>query len=178
MVNGKGRPSSVTALYQLDRLAQVKTIVDPTKTDTIAEFYLLENLAIGLVRDDIRELSGYRGALARSWKQTDTVTWVFKLREDLRWSDGSPIGLEYIRDYYQNLSRKETRHLVGMRRLKEALLNKSTGELTFHFDGKTNDSIIHELSLADATLLHPTNLEGDWGGDFGTLLYHPLRYWQ
>ncbi len=63
--------------------------LDPSLAETKQSNYILCDLFEGLTRN------GADGAIlpgvAESWKQTDAHTWVFKLRKDAKWSDGSPV---------------------------------------------------------------------------------------
>jgi oligopeptide transport system substrate-binding protein len=63
--------------------------LDPTLAQTVPANAIVSDLFEGLSTTDNegRLLPG----LAQSWEQTDTLTWVFTLRPDLKWSDGSPL---------------------------------------------------------------------------------------
>ncbi|MGQ0709136.1 MAG: peptide ABC transporter substrate-binding protein [Rhodoferax sp.] len=56
--------------------------------------------ANNIIRDLFEGLTATDGAgavvpgVAQSWKQTDTTTWVFKLRSNAKWSNGDPVTSE------------------------------------------------------------------------------------
>ena len=154
------RPKILRVGYPLSFVERGGKLLDPTNTDTIYEFYLLENLSIGLVRDSSQSPSGYEPGLAQSWERLSPTRWVFELKRDLAWSDGTPIEAQAIADHIRSLSRKEHRHIVYLKRLR--LVTVEDTRIILDFDVPTNDGLIHELSLADAALLDPRNLAGDW----------------
>lgn len=63
--------------------------LDPSLYETKPANYIASDLFEGLTRNgaDGSILPG----VAESWKQTDPHTWVFKLRKDAKFSDGSPV---------------------------------------------------------------------------------------
>src|SRR5690349_8556483 len=78
-------------LFPLVYLTHSDRIIDPSDLKTDVEYYLLENLAVGLLRDSMDGSSGYGPALATAWRQASERRWEFDLRKDNRWSDGKPI---------------------------------------------------------------------------------------
>lgn len=63
--------------------------LDPTKSYSDSNNTVLANLCEGLVRQKPDFSLG--PALAASWKQPDPKTWVYTLRRDVRFWDGSPL---------------------------------------------------------------------------------------
>ena len=63
--------------------------LDPALVESLPASHIVGDLFEGLTAID------NHGALvpgaAESWRQTDTTTWVFKLRAGARWSDGTPV---------------------------------------------------------------------------------------
>ena len=63
--------------------------LDPSFAETKQANYVINDLFEGLTR------SGPTGnvlpGVAESWKQTDPHTWVFKLRKNAKWSNGTPV---------------------------------------------------------------------------------------
>jgi MarR-like DNA-binding transcriptional regulator SgrR of sgrS sRNA len=119
-------------------------------------------LGSGLLRDDSSQDDKYSPLLATEWKHIDPKTWSFKLRKNLKWSDGSPITLKQIRDHFVRLRTGKARHLIQLHRLSKVSVDEETNSLILRFSKPTTRDVFHELSLADAVLLHPRNLKGDW----------------
>ena len=63
--------------------------LDPSLGETKPANYIMCDMFEGLTRNgaDGSILPG----VAESWKQSDPHTWVFKLRKDAKWSDGTPV---------------------------------------------------------------------------------------
>jgi oligopeptide transport system substrate-binding protein len=64
--------------------------LDPHRIETVAEASVVDDLFVGLVTDDAsaRPVAG----CAESWTVSpDGLTYTFKLRDDLTWSDGTPL---------------------------------------------------------------------------------------
>ena len=154
-------PASQTlhATFPVGSLNRDGTLLDPANTDSVWHYYLLENLAVGLIRDDVREPSGFQGALASRWFQQSPQEWRFELRAGLRWSDGQPMSGEQIAAHFERLSRSRSRHLQYLPRLSSAQVvpsrEGSEAQLALHFSVPTDQGLPHELSLADAALVHP-----------------------
>lgn len=149
-------------LFPTMLLRSAPTFVDPTNLDTIYEYYLLENLAAGLLRDDVSDPRGYRPVLAETWRQVDQRTWEFRLKAGLTWSDGRPLTGDDIAKHLLRLRGRPSRHLAQLRGIQSAEFNEVTRTLTLRFAGPTNGGLLHELSLADATLVSEENLTKGW----------------
>ncbi|PHM66320.1 periplasmic murein peptide-binding protein precursor [Xenorhabdus stockiae] len=63
--------------------------LDPHKSDSSSEFDILVDLFERLVDTDKEEK--IIPALAERWETTDNKTWIFYLRKEAKWSDGSPV---------------------------------------------------------------------------------------
>ena len=63
--------------------------LDPALAESVGANNLTRDLFEGLTANDAdgKTVPG----VAESWKQTDTTTWVFKLRPDAKWSNGDPV---------------------------------------------------------------------------------------
>ncbi len=160
--------------YPLLFFREDQTILDPRNTESIYQYYLLENLAVGLVRDSSQSPSGYGPGLAESWERLSPTRWIFHLRSELAWSDGSTIDYATIAAHIESLSREKHRHIVYLKKLRSATIENQS--LVLEFSSPTNDGLIHELSLADSALLHPDNLTKDWhvtSGPFSVESYAP-----
>lgn len=163
IVMTKDKSQKVCNVYfPFKRLKTDATLIDPSNLEYVYQFYLLENLAAGLLQDDAGEAEGFKGVLAESWRKPDETTWSFKLRKDLKWSDGSPIDPGYLRTYYEDLKKRDSRHIVYLRALRNVIYDEKSRQLSFVFEYPVGRAVLHELALADATLLHPTNTTRDW----------------
>lgn len=167
-------PDVLRVGFPLSLLRQDAQLLDPANTDSVYQYYLLENLAVGLVRDSSQASSGYEPGLAESWERTAPNCWVFRLRPGLSWSDGSPIEPAEIAAFVEGLSRGEHRHIVYLKKLTRA--THSDGTLTLEFSEPVNDGLIHELSLADTALLRHDTISGGWravSGPYAVEDYQP-----
>jgi hypothetical protein len=135
------------------------------------EYYLLENLSLGLVRDELREPSGYKGIiLAESWQRLDDKTFEFKLREGIQWSDGSEMTCEQIRDSIIHSINVNSRHLFYLKHLEELECRRNT--LVFHMKISIGSEFLGELSSADFSIINTRNLAGDWSLTSGYYFIH------
>ena len=139
-----------------------KLNVKPENLSSTFQYYLLENLAVGLVRDSASDPRGYVGGLAETWRRNGPKNWIFKLRNDLRWSDGSHIEGQEIALHLKSLSGRGSRHLQRMKHLVDAVYNGQVQEIEVSFDTEMGVEILSELSLADASLVSAANVDGDW----------------
>ena len=154
--------SALEVLFPLHVFKSDATLFDPRHIDTIFDYYLLENLAVGLVRDSLESAAGYEGVLASHWEQLSPTLWNFFLRPNLEWSDGTPITAKDIAQHFEDLLQEPSRHLTMLRTVKR-IETDGRHNIKFHFCHPTHaESILHELSLADSALIHPSNRHKDW----------------
>lgn len=66
--------------------------LDPALAESVGSNNIVRDLFEGLTAND--SAGNIVPAVAESWRQTDPVTWVFKLRHDSKWSDGQPVTAE------------------------------------------------------------------------------------
>lgn len=80
-------------------------VLDPQITSTTAGGRIFSALFEGLTRLDPSTLEVVPG-LAESWHKEDPSgrVWTFTLREDLRWSDGTPLTVEDVRASWERLA--------------------------------------------------------------------------
>lgn len=71
------------------------TTLDPHKSATLFDFDVKDALFDGLLDDDFTE--GAKGALAESWESPDASTYTFRMRQGLRFHDGSPLTAESVK---------------------------------------------------------------------------------
>jgi ABC-type transport system substrate-binding protein len=146
---------TLKVVYPIRSFQNREILLDPRNTHTVWEYYLLENLAVGLVRDSLSDPRGYEPALAADWEQKSPKEWVFRIRDDLQWSNGDPISLEMIEAHLLGLAQNPARHTFTLKYLEKIETNKAKNEIHLKFQIPTNRSVLHELSLADASLVHP-----------------------
>lgn len=152
----------ITVVFPFVVLGRNGNLVDPANTQTTFEYYLLENIAVGLVRDSLSSQFGYEPVLAKRWVQTDSHTFSFVIKDEIKWSDGKTILLSEIIDNLNRIKSSNSRHLRYLRLLKKIDQNLANNTITLVFSTEVDKEVIHELSLADAVILHKKNLEGDW----------------
>ncbi len=150
------KPQNVLrAVFPVGSLRSDGTLFDPTNTDSVWEYYLFENLAAGLIRDDVENPTGYQPLLAEKWRRVGSSEWEFQLREHLKWSDGSIILPSQIVDHFLRMKAGKSRHLSHLHFLNRVAFDSQTRTLKLTFTKPTDDGLLHELSLADAALVHP-----------------------
>ena len=153
---------TLQVLFPLKFFKPDSRLVDVTNLNTVYEYYLVESLAAGLLRDTPTSQDGYTPLLAESWHQPKPNEWQFKIRTDLTWSNGEPLTGEQIANHFNRISRRESRHLLALKRLEATTFNAEQQILTMMFHGETNSSLLHELSLADAVVTYPGPRGDDW----------------
>ena len=154
--------SSLRVLFPIHILKSSAQIIDPSNTVTTGEYYLLENLAAGLIRDLKDSPSGYEGVYAESWVQTSPNTFTFKIRNQIKWSDGSPIALQEIADSLVALKNANSRHIVYLRKLSGVKTDDGSRTMTLNFESPVNSGVLHELSLADAGIMSQKKVDEGW----------------
>jgi MarR-like DNA-binding transcriptional regulator SgrR of sgrS sRNA len=172
------RKQHVTALkvvFPIRLLQRNQSLLDPYNTETVWEYYLLENLACGLVRDSVASSTGYDGCLAENFYQPDPKTWVFKVK-DIRWSSGEPISVDEIDSWIHNLSTGNHRHIRYLKKARSIEFDPHSRLLTFKFDDPIGNVLLHELSLADATFIPTDFKKNGWhktAGPYFVKLWKP-----
>jgi MarR-like DNA-binding transcriptional regulator SgrR of sgrS sRNA len=143
--------------FRFGQLKKEPRLVEPADIDNVSQYYFIENLSVGLVRDDIQSTSNYTGMLASQWSQVRPDHWEFTLHPDLRWSDGTEITLEELKNWLQTLAKSNSRHLSALKKLARVETEEQKRKIHLYFENATNDSVLHELSLSDAVLYKTTN---------------------
>ena len=163
-------------LFPIAFLKEDSHLVDVTNLKTIYEYYLVESLAAGLLRDTPASQDGYTPLLAESWNQTKPNEWQFKIKNDLTWSNGEPLTGEQIADHFNKIKNRESKHLLGLRRIEAVSFDATHHTLTMVFRDATNSSLLHELSLADAVVTYPGPKGDNWSvtsGAYSVVQYSP-----
>ncbi len=138
--------------FPLYLLKSGQELLNPSDTASIWEYYLLENLSCGLVRDAKSKAIGYEGCLSDRFFQANESNWTFHIRS-LKWSDGSDLSAMQINRWFGQIVREDHRHIRYLRDLKGYSFDEDTRLLSLDFNSKVDDGILHELSLADAALV-------------------------
>ncbi|OAT54994.1 periplasmic substrate-binding component of an ABC superfamily oligopeptide transporter [Providencia heimbachae ATCC 35613] len=66
--------------------------LDPHKVEGVPESNIILNLLEGLVYTDVDGKTA--PGVAKNWRNENYTTWIFTLRDDARWSDGTPVTAE------------------------------------------------------------------------------------
>ncbi|MTC71536.1 MULTISPECIES: ABC transporter substrate-binding protein [Providencia] len=82
------------------------TSLDPHKVEGVPEGNIILNLLEGLVYDDINGVAV--PGMATSWQNENYTTWTFTLRDDAKWSDGTPVVAEDFVYSWQRLADPKT----------------------------------------------------------------------
>lgn len=84
--------------------------LDPHKVEGVPEGNIILNLLEGLVYEDI-EGKAVPG-MASSWQNENYTVWTFTIRDDAKWSDGTPVVAEDFVYSWQRLADPKTDHLI------------------------------------------------------------------
>ncbi len=152
------------AISPLNFFSGEKFLLDPHNLNFIPEYYLLENLSSGLICSGKNK---YIPSLADSWDQVSNTEWIFKIRKNICWSDGSPISPEQILFHFNELKHKKYRHILILKNLDHIDWDAKKNHLYFKFKSLVNESLLRELCLAEAGILNTQNLKDDWATTSG-----------
>ncbi len=144
-----------------------KVLLDPTNLKFTPEYYLLENLSAGLVYEDWKNAGNARSRLAERWEKISDYKWVLYIRKNLKWSNGSDIKLEEIVNHFKDLRQLPSRHISLIKKMDFISYNEKDNSIIFESKSPVQEGLLHELSLADALLLHPKNKKDDWSVSSG-----------
>lgn len=89
------------------RIGTKKVIPDPAKIETTGDWYFLDHISSGLVVYD-HEKNVFAPNIAEKWDIAQDNKHIFKLRKDLKFSDGSPITPEDVEWSIKRLLIKKT----------------------------------------------------------------------
>lgn len=89
------------------RIGTKKVIPDPAKIETTGDWYFLDHISSGLVAYD-HEKNVFSPNIAEKWDIAQNNKHIFKLRKDLKFSDGSPITPEDVEWSIKRLLIKRT----------------------------------------------------------------------
>lgn len=77
------------------RIGTKKVLPDPAKIDTTGDWYFLDHISSGLVSYDF-DRGTFLPNIASSWEISPDGSHLFKIRKDLKFSDGSPITIDDV----------------------------------------------------------------------------------
>ncbi len=101
---GKGKLTLPLAETLRVRIASEPPSLDWQKATDTTSSTVTSNLMEGLVRYDFSKGEpNIAPALATKWETKDNKTWIFTLREDVKWSDGRPFTAQHAVDGMQRL---------------------------------------------------------------------------
>ena len=128
--------------------------VDPIALVSAGDWNMLQNLLSPLV------LLGPGRAvfpgLAESWTQSsDGKQWSFKLREGLKWSDGSPIYSVQIQDSLRRALAKTTH--TSLSSYVDGIHAVNDREIQFSLTSMPENFLMN-LAFVDASIVHPSSL--------------------
>lgn len=152
--------------FPLSVLKSDQSLLDPNNTETVWEYYLLENLSCGLVRDSKASPSGYEGCIAERFYQESPEKWTFQLRS-LYWSDGSKVLESEIKFWIDSLRSEEKRHIKILKHALSVVYEEEERLLKLHFPFPVGNEVIHEFSLADAGFFPKDFKSHGWGKTIG-----------
>ncbi|MBS1204563.1 MAG: oligopeptide transporter substrate-binding protein OppA [Proteobacteria bacterium] len=105
--------------------------LDPAKAVGLPEIQVLRDLFEGLVNQD--EKGNIIPGAASKWQSNDNRIWIFTLRDNVRWSDGSPVTAEDFVYSWQRLVDPKTTSpfasfaaLAGLANAQEIIEGKAT----------------------------------------------------
>ena len=82
--------------------------LDPHKATAVADGKIISTLLEGLVRPDAADDTAVHPGMAESWEHNETADeWVFHLRRDACWSDGTPLTAQDFVYAYRRLLHPE-----------------------------------------------------------------------
>ncbi len=136
--------------------------IDPVLNNAVDGSTVIYNVFEGLVRIgfDDRPEPGY----AKSWDvKDDGMTWVFHLRDDMKWSDGKPMTAEHFRYGFMRLIRAD----VGSPYSHYGFFIKNAQKF---YEGKAKEEEVGLKALDDKTF--EIRLEYKWPLILDYLAYH------
>jgi hypothetical protein len=152
----------IEVLFPLRLLKSDPTVLDPNNLETTPEYYLLENIAVGLLRDSSLAPSGYEGEIAKSWSRPNRNEWRFKIRENLKYSDGSNVRIKEIVEALERRAKSNARHLKILPSVKKITFTEVPGEISMIFPTEIGEGLLSELALADAAIITKQTVDSGW----------------
>lgn len=125
--------------------------IDPARLQTAGDWITMRNLYASLVDQQARDV--VRPDLAESWTRSqDGLNWTFKLRPNLKWSDGSPMTPGQIVESLKFTMNGTTHTQLGS--FVESVAVNSAGDILFHLKNLP-ENFLTTLSFVDLAIVHP-----------------------
>ncbi|MBC7458267.1 MAG: hypothetical protein H7235_08320 [Bdellovibrionaceae bacterium] len=159
--------SELKILFPVTLLKSGPELLNPDNTETIWEYYLLENISCGLVRDSKFSPTGYLGCVADRFFQENQRTWIFHVNPNLKWSDGSVVSANEITDWLEALKNSNRRHIKYLKLANKIVYNEADRIIKIEFPFAMDETLLHELSLADSGLFSADYKDNGWGRTVG-----------
>ncbi len=107
-------PGTVLAEKQLlvRHIKDEPASLDPAKAVGLPEIQVIRDLFEGLVNQDAK--GNLVPGVATRWQSNDNRVWTFTLRDDARWSDGTPVTAEDFVYSWQRLGGSENHFAVRL----------------------------------------------------------------
>ncbi len=153
---------AINVAFPFRLLKSDSLMLDPFNTEYALQYYLLENISSGLIRDNVHFPGGYEPVVAKKWEKLNSQKWLFIIDENSKWSDGNPITCEDVRWNLQKIKDSPTRHASILKNLETIECDQSNSKVVLNFSVPANESLLHELSLADSGIKHKSNLMEGW----------------
>jgi ABC-type transport system substrate-binding protein len=132
--------------------------IDPIKLRTVGDWSMLQDLYANLV--ELSSSNSVRPALAESFTQSaDSLTWVFTLRKNLKWSDGSVMTAGEITSSLMR-SAHGTVH-TNASSYVENIIAESETQVKFTLKSLP-ENFLTSLAFVDFAIVHPLAFEGEF----------------
>ncbi|MDX7999054.1 oligopeptide ABC transporter substrate-binding protein OppA [Xenorhabdus sp. Reich] len=140
--------------------------LDTHKVSSDVEFNIISDFFEGLI--NVNKQGKVEPRLAERWETRDNKTWIFHLKKDIKWSDGSPITAHDVIFSWRRLIEPDTVSPYGSY-LENASVVNASDVLT----GKKKPEELGVKALDDFTL--EVKLDKPVG-DFLQMLGHPVTF--
>ncbi len=154
--------SPLVAALPLAFFKGASSLIDSKNLNFIHEYFLLENLSSGLVFEDWQKKEIWVPRFAEKWEKLSPKRWLFKIRKNIYWSDGSSLTLQQIADHFERLRKSNSRHTCLLKKIESIKINPAENTFIFDFKVFIHEGLLREMSLAESLILHPKNIKGDW----------------
>lgn len=146
---GATKSSSVKSANKIADVVIVNGVepesLDPQKASDLSSFSIHRQMFLGLTASDKEGKTV--PAMATEWESTDDKVWVFKLRNDVKWSDGSPVTAHDFVFALQRLTDPKTASPYGTYLVDAKVVNAQAIS-----EGKAQPSTLGVKALDDYTL--------------------------
>ena len=113
---------------------------------------------------DLKFDGSITGVLAEKWtKSIDGKVWTIQLRQNLKWSDGTPMTAEQIINSLQ-ISKIGTSH-TNLSNLIKSIEQNEKGQIVFHLK-RNIPQFLEALTYSDWNIMHPSSLVKDKDGHY------------